>query len=90
MISHGVAGVVGAILNATSVGDSGRNNNNNMKRLIKLQLTQILLSASIGMNFPREWFWSLSMWSRLWLVLTVGICVVAVTEWAYPKQSNNN
>jgi hypothetical protein len=33
MISHGAAGVVGAILSATYVGDSGSYNNNNMNRI---------------------------------------------------------
>lgn len=50
----------------------------------------MVLSASIGMNIPHEWFWSLSFWGRIWILLTIGVCVIAVTEWAFPKQSNNN
>jgi hypothetical protein len=90
MICHGAAGVVGAILNATSVGDSGNNNNNNMRTL-----TMILLSFAIGQNIPADWFLSMHWYSRLALILSVGIVVNIATSWVYPRKPkmrpcNNN
>jgi hypothetical protein len=47
------------------------------------RLTMMLLSFGIGLNLRGEWLMSLSLGRMLVLVLSVGIIVTGVTEWAY-------
>lgn len=48
-------------------------------------ITMFVLSFSMGMNLPVEWFLSLSFLGRLTLIVTLGIIVNIATEWAYPR-----